>query len=323
MLATLIETREYTVYGVSLESEIRLALPEGPGFGFAKIDLRQGSRQEFARATDGVELRGSCDSYQYALLPDASSYVRWIGLGEFLVSANGRRILCHRAAEASSESFQVYLLGQALSFALVKQGFEPLHGTAIVDQDEAIVLLGDSGFGKSTLAAKFVEAGHTLLTDDLVLLRPGECGLDAYPGPPRIKLFPDSACRFLGSSTLCEPMNADTHKQIVALEPAQHCTRPVRLRAIYALAPPGEMRQARRVSIEPLPPREAFVTLIANTFNGVILDPGRLERQIAETTRCLQAAPVRKLFYPRSLDGLSEVRDAILADSRVAVEVLA
>jgi len=50
--------------------------------------------------------------------------------------------------------------------------------------------LGDSGHGKSSLAACFLAAGHRLLTDDLLVI--GESGdyLMAHPGPPRIKLFP-------------------------------------------------------------------------------------------------------------------------------------
>ena len=43
------------------------------------------------------------------------------------------------------------MLGQALSFALVKQGFEPLHATVAVVDDEAVAFLGHNAFGKSTL----------------------------------------------------------------------------------------------------------------------------------------------------------------------------
>ena len=82
------------------------------------------------------------------------------------------RITGRQHDEAQEESFQVYLLGQALSYALVNAGFEPLHATAIVVNGGAVVLLGSSGFGKSSLAACFLEAGHRLLTDDLLILRP-------------------------------------------------------------------------------------------------------------------------------------------------------
>src|SRR5437868_13109154 len=198
----------YGVYGVSLHSEIELSLPEQSGPGLTDIELCSGSPGFFVETIAETELQSCSEWYQHGVLRDASTYVRWHGLGEFLVSPAGERITCRRAPEAAMEAFQVYLLGQALSFALVKAGFEPLHATAIEVDGEAVVLLGDSGFGKSSLAACFLAAGHSLLTDDLLLLRPAADRFEAYPGPPRIKLFPAIACRFLPHASAGVPMNA-------------------------------------------------------------------------------------------------------------------
>ena len=262
-----------------------------------------------------MELQSQTEWYQYAQLDDGSSYASWREVGEFLVSADGSRILCARAAGAAVESFQIYLLNQALSFALVQQGFEPLHATTVIVDGEAIALLGDSGFGKSTLAASFLGAGHGLLTDDLLLLSPGKRGLDAYPGPPRIKLFPSIARRLLGADAQGVAINKLTRKQVITLGGGS--LGPVPLRAIYALAPPQETRGSRRVQIEPLSPREAFFALVANTFNARIVHSRRLQRQVSETAQLLRTIPVKKLLYPRSLTLLPEVRKAILADSLV------
>jgi hypothetical protein len=84
----------------------------------------------------------------------------------------------------------VYLLGQALSYALVKLGFEPLHATAIVVNGEAAVLLGSSGFVKSSLAACFLEDGHRLLTDDLLILLRTRRGSWPTPGRRASNSFP-------------------------------------------------------------------------------------------------------------------------------------
>src|SRR5439155_8977822 len=132
------------------------------------------------------------------------------------VAADGGRITCRRLEESSLESFQVYMLGQALSFALVRQGFEPLHATVVVIDDQAVAFLGDNAFGKSSLAACFLEAGHRLLTDDLLILQDSpNGGILAYPGPPRLKLFPKMATRFLGQTVNRVHLNADTAKLIL------------------------------------------------------------------------------------------------------------
>lgn len=305
----------YGVYGIALHSEIQLNLPNLKIPGFAEIELR--SQTSLDEIIAGVELQGRSGWHRWAHLKDGSTYVRWNNLGEFWVASDGRQIRCDRASRASVESFQVYLLGQALSCALVKQGFEPLHGTAIVDQGEAIVFLGDSKFGKSTLAASFVNAGYPLLTDDLLLLRETRRGLEAYPGPPRLKLFPKTARRFLGSAAAGARLNSVTRKLIIPLTAKQTCAEAVHLRAIYVLAGPEQMRSRPGVQIEPIVAREAFFALAGNTFNALIDDSARLQRQVIETARFLRSVPVKKLAYPRLLARLPEVREAILTDSQL------
>src|SRR5262249_15929080 len=144
----------------------------------------------FLTATADAAFDSTSDSWhRYASLPDGTTYVRWDRVGEILVASDGRSITCRRAEGSSAESFQVSMLGQGLSFAPGKQGFEPLHATAVVVGDQAVAFLGESGHGKSSLAACFLEAGHRLLTDDLLLLQEAHGRIIAYPGPPRIKLF--------------------------------------------------------------------------------------------------------------------------------------
>src|SRR5262249_3466189 len=148
----------------------------------------------FADATGGISLDRLYGSwYEVGRLVDGSIYARWADVGEFLVSRNGSTIGCRRFHTATEESFQVYLLGQALSFALVQSGSEPLHGTVVVIGGDAVAFLGQSGFGKSTLAASLLASGHQMLTDDLLMLQIKKGRVTAYPGPGRIKLFPNDA----------------------------------------------------------------------------------------------------------------------------------
>ena len=195
---------------------------------------------------------GDTDSwYRYVVLRDGSTYVRWRTIGEFLVAADGRRIMFRRFDRASLESFQVYLLGQALSFALVRQGFEPLHATAVVVDRHAVAFLGSNAFGKSSLAACFLEAGARLLTDDLLILGESRNRVLAYPGPPRLKLFPKIARRFLGQDAANRVhMNPDTDKLILPIEEHRRQGRPIALDAIYALAAPRDACRTPCVRVE-------------------------------------------------------------------------
>jgi len=239
--------------------------------------------------------------------------VRWQRLGEFLVSPDGRSLKCRAFPGASSESFQVYLVQRALSFALVKQGLEPLHATAVVAGGRAIAFLGGAGAGKSSLAACFLGAGDALLTDDLLLVRGAGQGVLASPGPPRLKLFPRVARRLLGHRTSGVAMNPDTKKLIVPLTTERVWSRPAPLAALYVLRSRGN--RTRRIDIERLEPRAAFVEILKSTFNDLQTGARRAQRLFAAASRLAMDVPVNVIHYPRILDRLPSVREAVFADA--------
>src|SRR3989442_625761 len=131
----------YHVYGITLYSEIAIPLPSDEHVGLATIELRTAPPSFFSDRTRNVSLQQTDGSfYELGRLPDGSFYARWRGVGEFLVSADGSQIFCRQLSEATTESFHVYLLGQALSFAIVQRGLEPLHGTVIAVRGKAVPL---------------------------------------------------------------------------------------------------------------------------------------------------------------------------------------
>jgi hypothetical protein len=306
----------YRVYGIVIVSDTPLALPADTDGGLAHVECVSAPAAAFLAATerDGDDRRVH-SWHSYAVLPDGSTYVRWDTIGEFLVTADGRRITSRRFEEASLESFQVYMLGQALSFALVRQGFEPLHATAVVIDRCAVAFLGDNAFGKSSLAACFLQAGHRLLTDDLLVLGESRGRVLAYPGPPRIKLFPKIARRFLGQAAANRvPMNAVTDKLILPIDEHRRQGGPTALNAIYALAAPRDACRRPSVSIETLSRREAFVELLKGTFNRRLVNQPRLERQFGFMARLTDLIPVKRLTYARAIDRLPEVCETVLTD---------
>ena len=306
---------QYEVYGISLRSSFPLSLPERSGTGLMEIKVQKGPADFFSDSLRGANLLPSLyRTFSYAHLNCGSSYVRWDGLGEFHVSPDGRTITCRRFEEAHLECFQVYLLGQAISFALVKAGLEPLHATCVAIDGKAVAFLGDSGYGKSSLAACFLEAGHRVLTDDLLVVREVPGGFEAYPGPPRIKLFSEMATRFLGGFLGGVPMNSGTGKLILPLESKRVCADVIPLEVIYAIAPPEVAAQNEFARIECVASRHAFVLLMNNVFNYQIVDSKRLNRQFGAVAGLAAGMPMKRLFYPRRVEALPWVREAILAD---------
>ena len=307
--------RWYQTYGLSLRSEIELSFPDSEPTQSADVSLLAASPDFFREATRFAVVRPNPTGwYKYARLDDGQSYLRWDGLFEFLIDADGRRIWCGWLGAASLESLQVYLLGHALSFALVNQGYEPLHATSVVIDGQAIAFLGSSGFGKSSLAAAFLADGHRLLTDDMLLLRRNDGGYEGQPGPGRIKLFPKIARRFLAGAASAVPMNNETEKLVLPLSADHRHSGSAPLRALYVLSPPREVHRKQAIQLTSLTTKETFIELVRGTFNFLITGSERLERQYTASLQVASRVPARRISYPRVLSMLPDVRKAILSD---------
>ncbi len=307
--------RFYHLYGLCLRSAWPLPCPEGTGPGLAEVELFEGPASLFS-AVSGEAARGSAGEewFRHVRSPDGSEYLRWSGLFEFLVSADGGRIACHPLNGTAHEAFHAYLLGQVLSFALLKQGIEPLHSTAVVIDGGAVGFIGDCGYGKSTLGAAFLQAGHPLLTDDLLVVKEAGHGFSAYPGPPRIKLFPEIAKNVLGEQVKGTPMNNLVPKLIIPLDRDRSYEAVAPLKAIYVLTRPGAASRCERVTVRRLSQRRAFLELLKNTFNTIIVEAERLKGQFGLATGVASKVPIKLLSYPRTLHSLPSVREAILSD---------
>src|SRR5207249_809831 len=122
----------------------------------ADVEITRGRAAAFAavRRTLHPRLDGR-RWFEDRMLSDRRRYLRWRGLFEFLVAADGRRIVARPLPGLARmpRAFETYLLGQVLSFALIARGLEPLHATAVVVGGGAVGFLGDCGRGKSTLGA--------------------------------------------------------------------------------------------------------------------------------------------------------------------------
>jgi hypothetical protein len=260
---------------------------------------------------------------QYADLPDGSSYRRWTGLFEFVVMPDARRIHARKLSDTHDEALLAYLLVDALSFSMVRLGWEPLHATAVLTANGAAAFLGASGDGKSTLAALFLHGGSRLLTDDMLILTGGgDEAFLAQPGPPRIKLYREIATRLFGAGYQGVPMNAATEKLIIPLDQEQTVSAPYPLKTLYLIhgEPAPGSKAPREPVITRLSPAEALPRILGGMAGHCPSGPDRLRRQFDFVTRLVARVPIKTLSYRRQQDEMWLVRDAVLADLAGAAE---
>jgi energy-coupling factor transporter ATP-binding protein EcfA2 len=271
------------------------ALPAPPANGNPDILIRE---HPVRRPSP---LAPNARGYVYAVLPNGAVHVSWSDLFDFVVSSDGRCIDVYAEPDRGTEATYTYLISQVISVALVQLGIESLHASAVAVDNQAIVLIGDSGYGKSTLTAALLRAGAKLITDDLLVLRSADGGYDVTPGAFRLKLDPGTA-RELGVSWTGAPMADGSDKLVYLLEPALCVTNCTPLGRILLLQP-----NAREPRLEAVLPAAAMRELLAATFNPLHTEPARLTRLLQDARQMARTTRIERLHVPRDLRTIDQV----------------
>jgi hypothetical protein len=304
----------YGVYGVDVMSNVPLVLAHdvfGQGAD-VRVVLELGDGEGFPAETQAHKLLGDDGWFRHVVLGDGSVYMRWEGLFDFIITANGQRIRCRRLFDCEVESFEAYLTSFAISAALIQQGEEPLHASVVATARGVAGLIGPSGAGKSTLAAHLISRGDDLLTDDMLRVEFRDKVALAFPGPRRIKLFKEPAQMFFKWQLALGRFNPMSEKFIFQTAPGSDGSMaPQPLSALYFLDWPCEHVDQKSISVERLSGVELFKTIAASTFNSRLNTPDRLSRQFRFAERLAATVPVYRLTYPRDYNRLEQVADLI------------
>jgi hypothetical protein len=194
-----------------------------------------------------------------------------------------------------------------LGALLHQRGFLVLHAAAVALEDGVVAILGDPGMGKSTLAGAFVQAGYTFTCVDIVAIAVLAGRPVVQPGAACLRLCPDAA-QVLGAESLA-PLKVGPDEKIRLPLAAAIAGA---LRRLYVLAD-GEY-----VGIEPLPPRDAFMTLVRFTYAlRWIAGTGTAGRQAQQCAALVSAVPVSRLIRPRVHASLQTAVQAVVDDTVV------
>ena len=201
------------------------------------------------------------------------------------------------------------LLDQVLPRVLEHLGHLMIHGSAVAAPGGAVVFVGETGLGKSTLAASFQRVGTGILSDDCMRLTiDPDGGVSCVPTYRSLRLWPDSADTLMGAAR-SEPMSAGSAKRRVDLPP-DPITAPARVGAICLLSEPKTTSAEIRISS--VAPATAVSLLLAQCFRLDPTDPDSTKRTFERCADIVERVAVVELSYPRDYDRLSEVCYALL-----------
>lgn len=118
--------------------------------------------------------------------------LKFKGIGRFLVQ-NGRRIVAYKEPNATFSDLRGFLIGSALAAAAHQRRLVPLHVSAVLSPYGAVAFTGDSGAGKSTMAAHLNKSKNwPLISDDVSRLSIVENRAYLESGVNTVKLWKDA-----------------------------------------------------------------------------------------------------------------------------------
>ena len=288
----------YRLLDCTVASEI--ACPELPeADGEADIRIRLGAVPE--------RLSGASEEKLCFSAVPGEALVSLPGIGRFQVR-RGEEIVIEPAAEVAPDQLRVFLLNLVFGVLLLQRGELVLHAAVVECGDGCIALAGESGAGKSTIAAALHARGLRVLSDEFCLIRnlPG-LGPSVIPGPPYLQVWADALHQLGHDPARLQPVRAGLGKHLLPLG-GGHANRALPLRTVHVLSPwNGDAAQS-----EALSGPDRMDAFIRNTYRFEFLRPmGLAARHFGQVLQLAEAVPAMRLRRPGSWRGMEQILELL------------
>ncbi len=231
------------------------------------------------------------------------------------------RLLLSRPPGIAENILRPSILGPIFSVLLRQRGLLAIHASCVDIDGEAVGFIGNSGWGKSTLANAFYNQGYPLLTDDVMAIQVNEASEKhpiTFPAYPCVKLLPDAAAS-LGYDF--EKLNV-----IYSALPKRHnqlaerfAQKPLPVKRIYAL----EKIAAPHHQVQALSSQDALVELIRHSrVTNLLTTPEFTSAHLHQCTQLLKKVPVYRLRRQKGLAAIPDLIKLIEDDVAKSTRVL-
>jgi hypothetical protein len=238
----------------------------------------------------------------------------WIGLGRLTASRDGKTSRFEPEPGLAEAEVEKVRHGSASLLLRHLQGKLAMHGAAVAWRGRALMLLGRSGLGKSTLAASLcAHAEAVLLSDDAIALDPGPSPGTYLLSPVEVNHWLDGAARRAIVGDRVRGGNEADEEEGTVKAPvaaAQVGSSAARLVAIVDLAfaegeaPPRLYPVGRGV--------DALAALVPQAVRFVLDEPDLQRRELEQLARLVEEVQVFRLERPRGLPRVGEAHPLLL-----------
>ena len=240
-------------------------------------------------------------------------WIHFPQLVDFKIHPASNRIISYRQKNIPDNSVSHLLLDQVVPRLLSYNGHLIIHASCIHIGKSAIAFCGESGWGKSTLAAFFHSNGYPLVTDDCLLLQTKGSTMTGIPNYCGLRLFSDSLAelpkRFSKSSDVCHYAS----KQRIAIPVAGNSsTTPIS--DIFFIDNPTQLTESATITTTVISNAAALIELIKHSFPLDITNTASTTDQLKNLAHLINNSKTNfhNLSYPRNMQRLPDVMEAII-----------
>lgn len=294
--------QSYGIYGLHVRSTVALPfnhLPHGDTAA-ADVTVRLGTVPRELPGSPGRSL----GQQAFWEARRGTFLMRYEGVARYLVT-NGRHVLVEPCG-GSDEDIACIFAGTPLTALLQQRGMATFHAAAVQTTDGAALLLGESGDGKSSLAAALVERGYSLVADDVTAVVLNGTEAVAVPGFDSLRLWKATLDKMDTAHRAGPPVRGTLEKYWV---PALHsASESLPVSAVFVLTP----QNRRDIRIESMLPYEAFRMVNRHTHRRRIMDAmGQRPANFRAATALARDVPVMRVARPIVPFLLDELADRV------------
>jgi hypothetical protein len=280
----------YTLCGWHTRSDIPLTCVQTSNYGDESVDIVI----QIAPGYSPIRKNGRRLTFEHSL---ECSLIGIEGVADFEVR-RGREINVWPATSAAQKDIEIFLCGPVWATLCHQQGLLPLHASAILVNGHIVAFAGNSGAGKSTIAALLGSFGYKLVTDDILPISFDRNSIPgAWPYLRRLKLKEDSINRLALTSIELVSETLDNEKYF-ARPTYSADDRWHRLDRIYVLE---NSQTVSGSAIEQITGADAVRSLIDQTYHfNFVLGSGRFNDHLALCAQLASKVDVYAVRIPPS-----------------------
>lgn len=321
-------TFSYRVYGIGVDSDTSISGLEARPFHPSPQNLRFESGPAPDWVNRGLQLAGRVRAHRpgedevtdpsFVLIEHGKGHCYELHYADgttFVVNQSADRVWGTVQSPLTNDDLATYFLGPVMGFVLRQRHITCLHASGVELHGQAVLFVGDAGYGKSTTAGALALRGIPVLAEDIVPLELTQDAIWAVPGYPRVCLWPEAVEKLVGQAEALPKLTPAWDKRFLPLDGVhgKFSSEKKPLGLIYLVA--ERSIEATAPQIEEVPQREALLELVRKTYMNWLLGRESRGKEFDVLSHVVRKIPVRRIVAHEDAARIGDLCELIRADA--------